>query len=641
MSIIFGVLMEKGDLVAERQLLQLAVPTERYAPDGRSVVSNGRIGMGFQPYHTHERSRLESRPITDVYGNMLSLDGRLDNHAELRQLLDYQDDNTPDSVIMLSAFVSWGEECFSRFVGDWAVVLWSERDEKLYLARDHAGTRTLYFSVTQNTLQWSTYLETFFAGGEHYSLDETYAARYLAAQPIHDLTPFSSIKAVPPAHYLVVLNGKVTRRPHWSWMIQERLCYKSDGEYDDQFIALFQQSVERRTGAGAPILAQLSGGMDSTSIVCMSDYLKRSRGGSAELLDTISFYDSSEPNWNELPYFALVEERRGKVGIHVETHLVGRSFESMDPSLEASLLPGADRTSIDRETRLTDILGPKGYRTILSGIGGDEILGGVPTPLPELADLLRLGKLIRLLKQSTAWSLANRRSIMSTLNDLMHFYADLHTRSNADRRLVPPWIKASDLDGDKNQVELVGAHEAGLSLLPSAKCNGLAWWSILETQPHIYPAKLTRREYRYPYLDRELVEFLFRVPRERLVRPGRRRALMRRALAQIVPSEILERRRKSFLSRSPLFWLHDGQQTFRDLIRRSSAASRGLLDPLKLLAALDLAVAASDLQWSTHLIRFVWFELWLEAAGTKLTTDCSFSQSPTPVLVRSEQTSSK
>jgi len=160
--------------------------------------------------------------------------------------------------------------------------------------------------------------------------------------------------------------------------------YATDAEYEQHFLSLFSQSVERRTGPGAAILAELSGGMDSTSIVCMSDRVQASHNPPRSLIDSISYYDDSEPTWNERPYFSLVEELRGKTGIHTDTSLIARTFQSHDSSLGEYLFPGADSSSIEREQHFESLDHGHRYRTILSGIGGDELLGGVPTPLPEL-----------------------------------------------------------------------------------------------------------------------------------------------------------------------------------------------------------------------------------------------------------------
>src|SRR5258708_4785135 len=275
MSIIFGVRNPEGQMVQERQLLDWAKATARYAPDGTFVHASDRIGMGFQANHTHVRSNLESLPLTDSLGNMLVFDGRLDNHAQLCALLGFGDSDTADSLIVLLAFRRWGEECFARLIGDWALALWSRLERSLYLARDHAGTRTLYFEEVKGCILWSTHLETFFTEGRSRDLEESYVACYLACQPIRDLTPYKGVRAVPPAHYLTFQEAKFFRKAHWQWILKDQLRYQSDAEYDDQFLSLFGQAVERRSEPDTRALAQLSGGVDSTSIVCMSDHLRK------------------------------------------------------------------------------------------------------------------------------------------------------------------------------------------------------------------------------------------------------------------------------------------------------------------------------------------------------------------------------
>jgi asparagine synthase (glutamine-hydrolysing) len=327
MSIIFGLRKPEGDLVDERQLLEIAQTTERWAPDGTFVRAEGRIGMGFQPYHTHQRSILQSHPVVDELANMVTLDGRLDNHKELRELLDIGED-TPDSLIALAAFKRWGEDCFSRFVGDWALAIWSQVDRSLYLARDHAGTRTLYFEIKNGNIVWATFLEAFFVEDKSRQLDEAYASCYLACQPIRDLTPYKGIVAVTPAHYILIRENDAVRQRHWCCTPKEYIKYSTSQEYEEHFFSLLALSVSRRTTARMPILAHLSGGMDSSSIVCMSDYLQQKQGvDRRELIDTVSYYDNSDPAWDETPYFTCVEEVRNKRGIHIDASTIDHGLD--------------------------------------------------------------------------------------------------------------------------------------------------------------------------------------------------------------------------------------------------------------------------------------------------------------------------
>jgi asparagine synthase (glutamine-hydrolysing) len=599
--------------VKEHELTCLAGSSRCYAPDGTFVHAAGNIGMGFQPYHTTERSHLEAQPATDGRGHLLVFDGRLDNHEDLRRELDMRQLDISDSQLILASFRRWGEACFSRLIGDWAIALWSELDHLLFLARDHAGARTLYFRNTNGGLAWSTYLDHFAAEEDALRVDQQYAASYLGSLPVGDLTPYPGVRAVPPAHHLVIHDGKITSKAHWKWMLDSRVRYKTDAEYESHFRSLFKKSVERRTVPGSPLVAQLSGGMDSTSIVCMSDHIRRSANPTAELVDTLSFYDDSEPDWNERPYFSLTETRRGKLGIHLDMSCVNRTLKPSDLSQAMYMFPGPDSETLEYERRLQSCLGPKGYRVILSGIGGDELLGGVPSPSPELADYLVAGKFKRLMTQATAWCLANRTPLLHELLNTGAFALDLYRAPHIDRTKTPPWIKP---DLRQICIELGRRHIGGsghFGLLPSAVCNGQAWWITLETLPHLVPSLLTRYEYRYPYLDRELVDFLFSIPRDQLVRPGRRRSLMRRALKGIVPVEILERRRKAFIRRGPLAWLQANKDQIEEMFADSCSVDYGFVDPAALRSALQLTVQGVDVRWRRALMKTVAFELWLRA----------------------------
>ena len=436
MSIIFGVRVAQGDFVQERDLKHLAHATNRYALDGTFIKTVGRIGMGFQPYHTHQRSNLETQPVVTARGDLLAFDGRLDNHAELRELLGIENRDAPDSLLVIAAFERWGEGCFVQLVGDWALAFWRLQDRSLYLARDHAGTRTLYYEFAEERLMWATFLETFFTDGRTRELDGGYAARYLAVQPLRDLTPYKGIMAVTPAHYLKIRGNKFSRMPYWSAMVKGQIRYRNDAEYEEHFLSLFRRSVERRAGPGAPILAELSGGMDSTSIVCLSDHSRRQNGAlSKDLIDTVSYFDNTEPSWNERPFFTAVEAQRSKQGIHIDVSAKEASYHPPDL---AYLLPGTDALSLLKEHEFERHIQRKDYRVILSGIGGDELLGGPPDPLPELSDYLVRGQFLAFLRQSLRWCVPSRTPLLQMLIRTARFSARIYPTPSRRPKTRPP-----------------------------------------------------------------------------------------------------------------------------------------------------------------------------------------------------------
>lgn len=602
--------------------------TERYATGSICVHTQGHIGMGFQVNGTHARTLMEQGSVCDAAGNVVCFDGRLDNFPELAGILELNDNETSDSSIVLAAFLLWGEECFARFTGDWALALWSNRDKRLFLARDHAGTRTLYLQPGEDEIRWSTYLDTFLATGEEHRLSETYAAAYLSCQPVQQTTPYEGIVGVQPGHYVVVREGSVRQRPYWSPLVRTTVRYKRDEEYDEHFLSVFEQAVARRTGPGTPILAQLSGGMDSTAIVCMSDHIRRRTDSDADLLDTLSFYDDSEASLNERAYFTITEEKRGKIGVHISTAFSQRTFDPPFAKEGSYLLPGADSHSIVQEHQLADCAWKKGYRSVLSGIGGDEVLGGIPTPYPELAGYLLSGNLTRLIQQSLDWCLTDRSPLVFSLYETLRFTCQLYADRTPWSKPIPPWLSptlrglaAGTRDGGIDRL-------ARLGISPHQVDNALSWMQIMETLPHLQPLVLFRPEYRYPMLDKDLIAFLFSIPREQLVKPGRRRAMMRRALRNIVPNEILERRRKAFQLRAPLSALQGAQAKLNRLWDSSLLAQQGFVDPNALRDAFTRCVNV-DSQWTQAILKTIAYELWLLAREGKSLCGTATNESAT------------
>ena len=613
MSIIYGLLKEDGVLVTESELRHLAALTERYATGTGSVQVLGRLGMGLQPYSSHLRSEFERGPTSDPHGHALCFDGRLDNYKDLSEELGLHDPEAlSDSQIVLAAFAQWSEACFSRLVGDWALALWSEKDQSLYLARDHAGTRTLYFRHERGEAVWATSLDTLHTRDAKFQLSHDFAGCYLAGRFVRDLTPYEGIRSVPPAHYLRIREGVLSRHPHWNSAVKTTIRYQSDTEYEEHFLKLFAQAVERRTGPGAPILAQLSGGMDSTAIVCMSDRIHRRNDPNSEILDTVSFYDDSEASLNERPYFSITEAKRGKVGTHLDMAFSQRTFEPHDGAGGIYLIPGADSFSIEQERRFHDAVWRKGYRSVLSGIGGDEVLGGIPDPLPELADYLVSGNVRRLLRQSIAWSLVDRSPFLATLGRTANYAVCLYLSPKPKDRDVPPWIFPSLR---RRSWAIEAPHQtlrSRVGIAPHCLDNSLAWWSVMETLPHLFPQLLVRPEYRYPFLDKDLVNYLFSIPREQILRPGRRRSLMRRALANIVPHEVLKRRRKAYQLRAPLHALQQAHDVLEKLFAESMLADAGLIDVTLLRHSLR-STAEGDPAWWQAMLRTIALELWLRS----------------------------
>ena len=566
-----------------------------------------RVAMGFATVLGQSGSARALQPHLGGRGSMIAFDGRLDNAEELCQLLGLDRAAGSETQIACAAFTKWGEGCFARFIGDWALALWCPSRQMLYLARDHAGTRCLFFAASGNQLLWSSQLRDLMACPDRRALDETFASCYLAGLPLRNLTPFVGVRSVPPGYFLAFDGKRAALRAHWSPGGRESICYRSDLEYEEHFLSLFEHSVARRSGGEMPILAELSGGMDSSSIVCVSDrWRKRDGARAGQLIDTVSYFDEDEPNWDERRFFTCVERARGKAGIHLPLPLLSAELEPAPVFYER---PGADRAAYENEVRLREAASGKDYRVLLSGIGGDELLGGVPTPYPELADLSARGSVLALSRQAVAWALSLRKPIFQLLAETAAWtFAQYLPRPGV--RDLPPWT-TSKLRARVRAAETmppVALRVVGDG--PGSIHRQRTWWGILETLPHLRPRALMALEYRYPYLDRNLVEFLLRVPPGQLVRPGQRRSLMRRALAGITPREILERPRKAFRFHGVVVPLRRSIPRLRALIGQSKTAAMGLIEPRRLEEWIPRILGSEDPRWVHPLTRFVLYELW-------------------------------
>jgi asparagine synthase (glutamine-hydrolysing) len=237
-----------------------------------------------------------------------------------------------DLAVVSAAFDRWGTDCLTKLIGDWALSIWDPSRKELILARDYAGVRHLFYHPRSNGVIWSSCLAPLAVVGAPLSLCEEYFVGYLALWPDADLTPYAQIQSVPPGHFLRIRNGLFKAHQYWTFNPRGRIRYKADAEYEEHFRSVFRQAVRRRMRTDSPILADLSGGLDSSSIICMADDILVKGEATIISLDTFSFFDRGEPDEEDLFYFPKVEEQRGRIGHHAELRGVGDSlaFEYKD-----------------------------------------------------------------------------------------------------------------------------------------------------------------------------------------------------------------------------------------------------------------------------------------------------------------------
>jgi asparagine synthase (glutamine-hydrolysing) len=616
MSVQFGRWNFEGQLPAPDYIEKVSATLAPYGPDSNESYSNGGVRILYRAFQTTKESRREKHPHISSSGAVTTWDGRLDNRAELiSELSDSLTNGSTDVAIVAMAFEKWGANCFAKLIGDWALSIWNPGSRWLILAKDAIGTRHLYYSFDNNQVAWSTILDPLVRlAGKTFALNEEYIAGWFSTFPAVDLTPCVGIHSVPPSSFVLLRPGKHAVSKYWDFDPKNKIRYRTEAEYEEHFRVVFARAVQRKLRSDRPVLAELSGGRDSSSIVCMADTIIARGAADTPRLDTISYYDDSEPNWNERPYFTKVEEQRGRTGWHIN---VGAQDQETIPALEPppessrrrfSPTPGYDgRTS----PQIRMCMASKGNRVVLSGIGGDEVMGGVPTPVPELENLLARAQFGDLAHQLKIWALEKRRPWFHLFWEAARGFFPPALVGVPKYMRPAPWLRPN----------FVKRHSAALAGYPSrTKLFGpLPSFQESVTTLDALRRQLARTalpfeppfEKRYPYLDRDLLEFMFAIPREQLVRPTQRRSLMRRALIGIVPDEILNRKTKAFVARSPMVAISNNWAHFAEMTQNMLSGSLGIVDPESISQVLQKVRRGEKVPMLT-LRRTLFLEGWLK-----------------------------
>jgi asparagine synthase (glutamine-hydrolysing) len=612
MSVQFGVCNFDDKPVDPQELDQVRRVLGAYGPDGESCICKGSFAVLYCAFQTTKESRLEVQPHVSEAGFVLTWDGRLDNREQLiSETRDVISSESTDLDIVAATYRRWGTDGFAKLVGDWALSIWDTNEQSLILAKDFLGTQHLYYSIEKDRVTWCSILDPLVLLGHHaFEVQKEYVAGWLTFFPATELTPYVGIRSVPPSTFIRLRLGRETVTKYWDFDPGAMIRYRSDAEYEEQFRAVFSESVRRRLRADAPVIAELSGGMDSSSIVCVADdIISQHASVGTPRLDTVSYYDDSEPNWNERPYFTKVEERRGRAGCHIE-------LSSPKSSLFDFNQFSATPTGTGHSQNVTEQFGAcivsQGNRVVLSGVGGDEVTGGIPTPLPELEDLLARGRLAALAGQLKIWALNKRKPWIHLFLEASREFVPPKLIGMPKFRRPPTWLNPG----------FIRKYRAALTGYPSR----VRWFGPLPSfQENVSALDALRRqvactslphtpcyEKRYPFLDRDLLTFLFAIPPDQLLRPGQRRSLMRRSLAGTVPPELLNRKRKAFVARAPMIAISAESHKFFEIAQRMMSASLGIVLADTFREQAEMACNGAEIP-IVPFLRTLRLELWLRA----------------------------
>jgi asparagine synthase (glutamine-hydrolysing) len=620
MSVQFGRWSFEGQPPAPDYIEKVSATLAPYGPDSNESYSKGGITILYRAFYTTNEAHHEKQPCICPSGAVITWDGRLDNRADLiSELRDSLTVNSTDVAIVAVAYEKWGANCMGKLIGDWALSIWNPINRSLLLAKDPIGTRHLYYSIENNQVTWSTILDPLVRfAGRTFALNEEYIAGWLATLfPAAHLTPYAGVDSVPPSSCVVLRPGKHIVSKNWDFDPEKKIRYRTDAEYEEHFRTVFAKAVQRRLRSDRPVLAELSGGMDSSSIVCMADIVIARGASEIPCLDTVTWYDDSNPNWGERAYFTKVEEKRGRTGWHIDAGSlrdVGspRSFSS-DFQIDhfvATPVPNTRPSELFKQQGAYMLL--QGHRVTLSGIGGGEVTGdGVPTPTPELQNLLAKARFFTLAHQLKLWAAKMRKRRLPLLWEAIRQFSPLALLDVPDYvNAAAPWFcpqfvrrNRAALRDYPSRVKLFGplpSFQHNLRTLDADR-KLLAWHGLQREMLH---------EARYPYFDRDFLEFMYAIPREQIVRVGQRRSLMKRALLGIVPDEVLNRRRKETVPQEASNTISPEWPSLLDIGDHVVSSSVRIVDINRFLEALQKA-RQNEVVPTCILSRTITLESWL------------------------------
>jgi len=479
---------------------------------------------------------------------VLAWDGRLDNRADLVVLLtDSLQGNTSNAALARAAYERWGPSGFVHLIGDWSVVIRDHANHTIVLASDFAGVRPLYYHVQPERVLWSSRLQSIVDATGICELDEQYVRGFLLFGGCPNRTPYKGIYSVPSGHAVCVSSDETRIRRFWALPSGDEIRYRSEHRYEERFRTLFREAVSVRLQTESPALAELSGGLDSSSVVSMANHVIRSGAARATRLTGVSYVwrnSLDEPFIHEIESFCGIE------GVHI-------SADDQQIITETQVGNAIPEAFQPLRMSIAAIASTLGAKTILTGINGDLMMGNWFDDSLQVTASLRQFRIGRACEEALAWSKILRLPVYSVLRRAFRaalppsltpaaIYAasdGSYMPENSETSLLPAF-------GDRTALSEPGSFfsDAWMQAPPERRKHFRCLSTMLELRALQPPEPLQHLDYTHPFAHRPMVEFLMAVPPDVLCRPGEPRRLMRSALSDLWPLKLRTRRSKGLFS---------------------------------------------------------------------------------------------
>ena len=582
----------------DRGLLEAMARVQAHrGPDDDGFFETEHASLGFRRLSIIDLTH-GAQPMGNEDGRVqIVFNGEVYNFRELRAQLEaaghtFKTDSDTEAIV--HAYEEWGPECFTRFNGMWAVGILDLRETpRLVLARDHFGIKPLHWARAGERVLFASEIKAILQDGSFQTQPNEQMLYEYLIWGLHDHTGgtfFEGVNQVRAATYVEIDASGVREHTYWTPSLG------TDAQPDPaEFRRLFERSVERRLVADVPVGTCLSGGLDSSSIVStMTKMLKDHVPDSVSLgdrLKTFSAVFDGDPI-DEREYIAIELEATG-----AEKNYVNPTSEVFFDEIEQFVWHTEEpivSTGPYAQWCVMRLAAPK-VKVLLDGQAGDELLAGyVPYHYVYLKQLLRERRLGTFVRE--AWAARD------VLKPLIKRRLGQRRKAFDERTLLrPEYLKSRRPPTDERaQADL---KKRLLQDLTTYSLPSLLRYEDRNSMAHSI-------ESRIPFLDQELVEWVFRLPPSAIIRDGWSRAIFRQGLRDALPEKIRTRRWKVGFTTPEMRWLRARRAIIQSLYRSPAFCARPYWNGLAVADAFRRA-CDGEIDDSMFFWRAINVELWL------------------------------
>jgi asparagine synthase (glutamine-hydrolysing) len=576
-------------------------PQVSYCPRGALAaaghVGSGGVALGHRRLSILDLSSHGHQPMSYQDRYWISYNGEVYNYLELRAELQasrYCFTTRSDTEVILAAYDRWGPECLSRMNGMWSLAILDTVDRRLFMARDRFGVKPLYLRRRRNRLAFASEIKAFSALEDWQPQADRARLLDMLVWNISDHTEhtmFEGVVQLPPGHYLSIDLGPLFRQQAGSesWLdTQPRRWYSlpepAPAPRAESAAAMLREllndSVKLRLRSDVTVGSCLSGGLDSSTIVCLMSEQLRAQPGAAGLCTFTARSHDSE--FDESRYARAVSKRAGSI-MHEVTPEPARLFDDLDRLIWHQDEPFIS-TSIFAQWCVFQLARKAGVVVMLDGQGADETLCGYRGFFGAyLAGLVRQGQLARWAAEVAAIraqiGFTRARSLGYTaaylMPGLVGLIGRLDNRAYSDRSWLRPGVHGAF---DNDPLRYNGARANSIRAMSVAQVTATNLPMLLHWEDRNSMAFSV--EARVPFLDYRVVELCLNLADEEKVGGGISKAVLRRSMRGTVPDLILDRRDKlGFVTAERLWATRDMANRFRSELSEAVRSMPDILSP--------------------------------------------------------------